>query len=173
MYGILRLCSKRFQNEIKIIKYLNIVDLLYFVIIMCLKLFVLTWFLALRETRRTKYIWEEKVWKHAIDPLELNARKSPKINWNWKFFSKSYLQDKFATKLNLIWILTRNIDVAIPAICRPNATVQGRQAIDSAQQRISTVEQKFKLSGADKCELDTTALKFISILIGRAHNGYS
>ena len=28
MYGILRLCSKRFQNEIKIMKYLNILDLL-------------------------------------------------------------------------------------------------------------------------------------------------
>ena len=35
MYGILRLCSKRFQNEIKIMKYLNILDLLYFIIIMC------------------------------------------------------------------------------------------------------------------------------------------
>ena len=35
MYGILRLCSKRFQNEIKIMKYHNILDLLYFVIIMC------------------------------------------------------------------------------------------------------------------------------------------
>ena len=35
MYGILRLCSKRFQNEIKIMKYLNILDLLYFVIVIC------------------------------------------------------------------------------------------------------------------------------------------
>ena len=35
MYGILHLCSKRFQNEIKIMKYLNILDLLYFVISMC------------------------------------------------------------------------------------------------------------------------------------------
>ena len=35
MYGILCLCSKRFQNEIKIMKYLNILDLLYFVVVMC------------------------------------------------------------------------------------------------------------------------------------------
>ena len=28
-------CSKRFQNEMKIVKYLNILDLLYFVIVMC------------------------------------------------------------------------------------------------------------------------------------------
>ena len=47
MCGILHLCSKRFQNEIKIMKYLNILDLLYFVTIMCLKLFVLVWLLVL------------------------------------------------------------------------------------------------------------------------------
>ena len=35
MYGILHLCSKRFQNEIKIMKYLSILDLLYFVVVMC------------------------------------------------------------------------------------------------------------------------------------------
>ena len=35
MYGILLLCSKSFQNEIKIMKYLNILDLLYFGVVMC------------------------------------------------------------------------------------------------------------------------------------------
>ena len=53
MYGILPLCLKRFQNEIKIMKYLNILDLLYFVVVMS----CFDWFLALGETTRVIYIY--------------------------------------------------------------------------------------------------------------------
>ena len=42
------------------------------------------------------------------------------------------LTNKFVTKLNRIWILTQNIDVTIPAICRVNATVQGWHPFCSA-----------------------------------------
>ena len=74
MYGFLRFrFSKRFQNEIKIMKYVNILDMLLFVIVLC---------------------------------------------------------------------------------C------------------FGLVSADDRLSGADKWELVTTALKFISVLIGREHNGY-
>ena len=57
MYGILRLCSKLFQNEIIIMKYLNILELLYFVVVMCC--------CGLVSGAGRKGC------KHAIDPLEL------------------------------------------------------------------------------------------------------
>ena len=67
MYGILRLCSKRFQNEIKIMKYLNILDLLLFVIVMCCFGLVSG---AGRNKKGEIYI-RRKGWKHAIDHLKL------------------------------------------------------------------------------------------------------
>ena len=75
----------------------------------------------------------------------------------FKNFSKSYLQDKFATKLNRIWILTRNIAVTNQQFVGQTARAQGRTTLVSVI--FSTVEQKFKLSGADKCELDTGITK--------------
>ena len=66
IYGIFHLCSKRFQNEIKIMKYLNTLDLLYFVIIMCCFGLVSG---AERNKNGEVYI-RIKGWKHAIDPLK-------------------------------------------------------------------------------------------------------
>ena len=69
MYGVLLLCSKHFQNEIKIMKYLNILDLLYFVVIMCCFGLVSG---AGRNKKGDNFIYiRRKGWKHAIDPLEL------------------------------------------------------------------------------------------------------
>ena len=68
MYGVLRLCSKRFQNEIKIMKYLNILDL-YFVVVMCCFGLVSG---AGKNKKGDIYIYiRRKGWKHAIDPFEL------------------------------------------------------------------------------------------------------
>ena len=42
--------------------------------------------------------------RHRPASSNSNARKTPKINWNSKLFAKSFLQDKFATKLNCIFV---------------------------------------------------------------------
>ena len=67
MCAIFPLCSKRFQKEIRIMKYLNILDLLYFVIIMCCFGLVSG---AGRNKKGEIYI-RKRSWKHAIDQLEL------------------------------------------------------------------------------------------------------
>ena len=71
MYGILRLCSKRFQNEIKLMKYNNILDF-YFVIIMC-------YFGLVSGAGRNKngeiYIYEEQVGNTPSTRSNSNTRK--------------------------------------------------------------------------------------------------
>ena len=61
------MCSKRFQNEIKIMKYLNILDLLYFVIVMsCFGLVS-----GAGRNKKGDIYMRRKSWKRAIGPLEL------------------------------------------------------------------------------------------------------
>ena len=84
MYGIIHLSAKRFQNEMKIMKYLNIPELLYFVIIIGLY-GVLGWFLA----NKWLNLWQNISYEDS-NTIELCCKLILKIGF-WKTFEFQFI----------------------------------------------------------------------------------